>query len=133
MTDHTPKDARGTVAELRALYEQATPAPWDAVISTGCVRYLGPPVEPAEHGDYVANCRGLDAASANSYLIAAMHDALPDLLRVVETLSLSIPDVTEGGEVWCAVCDSELHLGWPSLSEHRDDCAWALAVKLCGR
>src|SRR6185312_9530400 len=50
-----------------------------------------------------------------------------DPLDIVRSLAVSLPDVTEGGETWCAVCDTELHKGWPSWDEHREDCAYKRA------
>lgn len=51
-------------------------------------------------------------------------------MEIVEGLTVSLPDVKDGNDIWCAVCDTKLHLGWPSFAEHRDDCPWVRAVEL---
>ena len=42
------------LAEFQRIAAAATPGPWEAIISSEAVRYLGPPVGSHEHGDYVA-------------------------------------------------------------------------------
>jgi hypothetical protein len=116
--------------ELEELSKQATPMPWDAVISTGCVRYLGKPIEPLEHGDYVANCRGLDAASANLYLIAAMRSALPELLKIARAVADNSPWVPmndDEGRILCWACSANR-----TTRQHAADCVYAVACKFAG-
>lgn len=65
------------LTELDELYRCTIPAPWDGVISTGCVRYLGDTRNTLQHGDTVASCRNTGVA----LLIAEMHRLLPALIE----------------------------------------------------
>ena len=79
-----PKD---WVQEARERCFAATPEPWDGVISSEAVRYLGPTIPGAEHGAYIAACGGdvdADQVQANKHLIAASRADLPRALDVIE-------------------------------------------------
>jgi hypothetical protein len=65
--------------QLEELYRCTIPGPWDGVVSTGQVRYLGPPTKSLEHGDVVATC----TTTAAALLIADMHRLLPEFLAFV--------------------------------------------------
>lgn len=78
--------------DLKKLRAEATPLPWDDVISTGCVRYLGPPVQgKADHGDYIANCQGRNIV-ADAELIATAVNNLDALIAVAEAAERAVKD-----------------------------------------
>ncbi len=68
------------IAEWRKACEEATPEPWDSVISPGAVRYLG---GGPLHGAYIASLRGdvpEDQARANAHFIATARTAMRRLI-----------------------------------------------------
>ena len=95
--------------KLERLAKAATPAPWDAVVSTGCVRYLGPPIDGTEHGDYVANCRGGPREIADSeYIAAANPSAILELIVRVQNYKLDLCQMTGNYEWMTAQRDAAL-------------------------
>lgn len=79
MTDGD-KEGPGTVAELRAMLDKVTPGPWESrpSIEGFCVE--------SDAGQHVAcYCfNDHERHDADAALIAALRNAAPDLLRVVE-------------------------------------------------
>ncbi len=80
----------------QGLCEAATPGPWDGVISTGCVRYLGCPIDEIDlqHGDYIASVtssatEGSDVCRdvRNAEFIAESRTAMPRLIAEVRRLN----------------------------------------------
>lgn len=82
----TPADRK----EWKRLDDEATPAPWDGVISSYAVRYLGPTIKNLEHGDHV--CQTLESIhnSMNQKLIAEMRNNFRRLIADVERLEAVI-------------------------------------------
>lgn len=134
MTDGN-KEGPGTVAELRVLLDKATPGPWDLHESDHIrhetpIATVGGPDE-----ETVAECWGKPAA--NAALIAALRNAAPDLLRVVEAVAAASPIKKHSDgyvSIWlCGICEAE-HTHWTEAGRfpHKPGCAWVLADKLTG-
>jgi len=73
------------LAELRHALAEGTPAPWDGVISTGGLRYLGGPVGELEHGDDITP-PGAFHRREDAHLAALARNALSTLLNHIDTL-----------------------------------------------
>ncbi len=130
MTNHDPKDGQdSTLAELRALLEKATPGPWSTWETTDEDGNKNGGVKAPSFT--LADLRAFNVGETNCYpedaeLIAALRNAAPDLLRVVEAVAKCEWDDR------CDVCRGRKQgFEWSDL-DHRDDCAWVLARKLTG-
>jgi len=91
MSDETITDEY--LDRLQAICDAATAGPWDGVISTGCVRYLGRPMESRglQHGDYIAAAHGGGDDDPgrdvnNAEFIAESRTALPLLVAEIRRL-----------------------------------------------
>lgn len=145
----------GVIAELRELLEKATPGPWEANGEGRpiMVSQFDSSARVTEDNGAVRNDAHADAA-----LIAALRNAAPDLLRVVEAVAKMHPYCIDAtmhyrDEMSCPVCHGT---AWFSVHqtldderdydelkdaakneattriEHADDCAWVTASKLVG-
>lgn len=103
-------DPKATATDLRALLEKATPGPWAASFER---------VDDVR-GRIIVDCVDADRDSHDAALIAALHNAAPDLLRVVEAVAEQ--DDPADDESCCAYCFS--------FGEHMAHCTWILARKL---
>lgn len=115
----------GTVAELRALLEKATPGPWKDAPGSRSAAVYSKAVDAAIYINVDRESVGViaetvDRWKADAALIAALRNAAPDLLRVVEAVANFENPVDD--EERCLFCGRR--------SSHEEDCDWTLARML---
>lgn len=117
-----------TAEDLRVLLAAATPGEWSKPFDDGALAVT--------QGSETRSLLAIDKdgmaimdAPADAALIAALRNAAPDLLRVVEAFATE-----ETHRFRCGHCVGRIIMSGPETNtwEHAPDCAWVLAVKLAG-